>query len=61
MLTTLIKADAGTVRVAGTMSRPRPWECGADLAGAADLGVAASCQLTGIPFAAAQVIQHDSG
>ncbi len=36
-----------------------PCDCGADLARAADLGVAASCQLTGIPLAAAQVIQHD--
>ncbi len=33
--------------------------CGADLAAAADLGVAASHQQVGIPLAAAQVIQHD--
>jgi len=33
--------------------------CGADLAGAADLGVAASHQETGIPQMAAEVIQHD--
>ncbi len=34
-------------------------ECGADLAGAADLGVAASHQQVEIPLACAQVIQHD--
>jgi transposase len=34
-------------------------ECGADLAGAADLGVAASHQQVDIPLASAQVIQHD--
>jgi hypothetical protein len=33
--------------------------CGADLAGAADLGVAASHQEVEIPLAPAQVIQHD--
>jgi uncharacterized coiled-coil protein SlyX len=33
--------------------------CGADLAAAADLGVAASHQQAGIPLAAAQVTQHD--
>jgi transposase len=33
--------------------------CGADLAGAADLGVAASYQQIEIPEMAAQVIQHD--
>jgi transposase len=33
--------------------------CGADLAAAADLGVAASHQQVDIPLAAAQVIQHD--
>lgn len=36
-----------------------PCECGADLAGAADLGVAASHQLVDIPLAAATVTQHD--
>ncbi|HCU94272.1 MAG TPA: hypothetical protein DHU96_16755, partial [Actinobacteria bacterium] len=36
-----------------------PCECGADLAGAADLGAAASHQLIDIPLAAAMVIQHD--
>ncbi len=34
-------------------------ECGADLAGARDLGVAASHQEVEIPLAPAQVIQHD--
>ena len=34
-------------------------ECGADLAGAADLGVAASHQRVEIPLVSAQVIQHD--
>ena len=34
-------------------------ECGADLTGAADLGVAASHQQVEIPLASAQVIQHD--
>lgn len=34
-------------------------ECGAGLAGAADLGVAASHQQIEIPMASAQVIQHD--
>lgn len=33
--------------------------CGRDLAGAADLGVAASHQEIDIPLAAARVIQHD--
>src|SRR6266700_4725728 len=33
--------------------------CGADLAAAADLGVAASCQQVDIPLAAARVTQHD--
>ena len=33
--------------------------CGADLASAADLGVAASCQQVDIPLAAATVTQHD--
>ncbi len=33
--------------------------CGADLAGAADLGVAASHQQVGIPLSAARVTQHD--
>ncbi len=33
--------------------------CGADLAAAVDLGVAASCQQVDIPLAAAQVTQHD--
>ena len=33
--------------------------CGADLAGAADLGVAASHQQVEIPLVSAQVIQHD--
>ena len=37
----------------------RTCECGADLAGAADLGVAASHQQIEIPLASAQVIQHD--
>jgi transposase len=36
-----------------------PCACGADLANAADLGVAASCQQIEIPEMAAQVIQHD--
>jgi len=34
-------------------------ECGADLAGAADLGLVASHQEIEIPLASAQVIQHD--
>src|SRR5712691_1127570 len=34
-------------------------ECGADLAAAADLGVAASHQVIDIPVETAQVIQHD--
>ena len=34
-------------------------ECGADLAGAGDLGVAASHQQVEIPLVSAQVIQHD--
>ncbi|MGO9079990.1 MAG: hypothetical protein ACLQDY_13245 [Streptosporangiaceae bacterium] len=36
-----------------------PCACGADLAAAADLGVAASHQQVEIPLAAARVTQHD--
>jgi transposase len=36
-----------------------PCDCGADLGGAADLGVVASHQQIEIPLACAQVIQHD--
>ncbi len=36
-----------------------PYECGADLAGAADLGVATSHQTVDIPLQTATVTQHD--